>query len=141
MAGRPRFKPTKAHRDDVELMKASGWSNERIAAQMKISRNTLESRFADELQYGADRVRLENLKYLRAAAKAKNASAIKQLNDRLGMSATLRPDGGDLPEAEATKQPKIGKKERRQQEAEHPDTTTEMGDLMARRAALANRLN
>lgn len=141
MAGRPAFKPTKDQRADVETMKADGWSNDRIALQLRISRPTLEKAFADELLYGRDTVRLENLRNLRKMAK-KNASAAKQLNDRLDIAGTLRP-GGDPGQAEAPapKEPKRGKKELQQHAAEHPDTSTEMGDLLARRAALANRLN
>lgn len=128
---RPRFKPTKAQQADVEIMKADGWSNERIALQLRIARNTLEQYFADQLQYGADLVRLENLRNVRRMAK-KNASAAKQLNDRLDLAATRRPDGGD--EAPApVRETKLGKKERQQREAENPDTTSEMGELMAAR--------
>lgn len=141
MAGRPAFKPTKEQRIDVETMKADGWSNERIALQIRISRPTLEAHFADELQLGADKVRLENLRNLRKMAK-KNASAAKQLNDRLDVAGTMRL-GGDAgqPEVPTPKERKRGKKELQQHAAEHPDTSTEMGDLLARRASLANRLN
>lgn len=131
MAGRPAFKPTKDQRADVETMKADGWSNDRIALQLRISRPTLEKTFADELQYGRDTVQLENLKNLRKMAK-KNASAAKQLNDRLDLAATRRPDGGDEPLAPA-KETKLGKKERLQREAENPSTDSEMGELMAAR--------
>jgi hypothetical protein len=128
MAGRPPFKPTKAQRDDVESMKADGWSNDRIALQLRISRPTLEKAFADELQYGRDKVQLENLKNLRRMAK-KNASAAKQLNDRIAVAGAVMPDA-------PTKEPKLGKKERQQIEAETPDMSTEMGELLARRSAL-----
>lgn len=131
MAGQPPFKPTKAQRGDVETMKADGWSNDRIALQLRISRPTLEKHFADELQYGRDTVQLENLKNLRKMAK-KNASAAKQLNDRLDLAATRRPDGGDEPPA-PTKETKLGKKERLQREAENPSLDSEMGELMAAR--------
>lgn len=131
MAGRPAFKPTKDQRADVEIMKADGWSNDRIALQLRISRPTLEKAFADELQYGRDTVRLENLRNVRRMAK-KNASAAKQLNDRLDLAATRRPDGGDEPAA-PVKETKLGKKERLQREAENPSTDSEMGELMAAR--------
>lgn len=130
MAGRPPFKPTKSQRADVEIMKADGWPNDRIALQLRISRPTLEKAFADELQYGRDSVRLENLQNLRKLAK-KNASAAKQLNDRLDLAATRRRDGGDEPVP--AKETKLGKKERLQREAENPSTDSEMGELMARR--------
>jgi len=128
MAGQPPFKPTRAQRGDVESMKADGWSNERIALQLRISRPTLEKHFTDELQYGRDKVQLENLRNLRKMAK-KNASAAKQLNDRLAFAETARTEP-------APKVPKLGKKELQQIEATTPDTSTEMGELLARRAAL-----
>lgn len=128
MAGRPAFKPTKDQRSDVEIMKADGWSNERIALQLRISRPTLEKAFADELQYGRDTVQLENLRNIRKMAK-KNASAAKQLNDRLAFAGSARPD---LP----PKEPKLGKKELQQIAAETPDTSTEMGELLAKRMSL-----
>ncbi|KAF0102224.1 MAG: hypothetical protein FD144_2659 [Rhodospirillaceae bacterium] len=134
MAGRPAFKPTRDQRSDVEIMKADGWSNERIALQLRISRPTLEKAFANELQYGRDTVQLENLKSLRKMAK-KNASANRQLNDRLDLAATRRPDGGDEPPA-PTKETKLGKKELQQIAAETPDTSTEMGELLAKRMSL-----
>lgn len=134
---RPRFKPTKAQRADVESMKADGWSNERIALQLRIARNTLELHFAEQLQYGADKVRLETLRNLRSMSK-KNASAAKQLNERIDMAATRRPDGDEPSNPQPPpKEPKFGKKQRLQAEAENPDATTEMGDLLARRTAMA----
>lgn len=126
MAGQPPFKPTKAQRTDVESMKADGWSNERIALVLRVSRPTLEKHFANELQYGRDVVQLENLRNVRRMAK-KNASAAKQLNDRIALAGAVMPE----PPA-----PKIGKKELQQIEAENPDRSTEMGELLARRAAL-----
>jgi len=128
MAGQPPFKPTKAQRDDVESMKADGWSNERIALQLRISRPTLEKHLADELQYGRDKVQLENLRNLRKMAK-KNASAAKQLNDRIAFAEAARSEP-------LTKAPKLGKKEIQQIEAETPDVSTEMGELLAKRMAL-----
>ena len=59
-----------------------GWSNERIAEQIlvkgkAIARNTLEDRFANELQLGAHAKRLENIEAMERAAKKGNASAGK----------------------------------------------------------------
>lgn len=129
MAGQPPYKPTRTQRGDVESMKADGWSNERIALQLRISRPTLEKHFAAELQYGRDTVQLENLRNLRKMAK-KNASAAKQLNDRIAFAETARS------EPPAAKPPKLGKKEIQQIEAETPDVSTEMGELLAKRMAL-----
>lgn len=141
MTGRPRFKPTKAQRNRVKLMKAAGWSNERIAAQIGVARNTLEKALAAELEFGADSKKLQVMENLEKASGKGNASASKQLLDMFDVASTLRPDGGDLPAPQPEREPRLGKKERLQREAENPDTTTEMGDLLARRAAMSNRIN
>lgn len=140
MTGRPRFKPSRAQRNRVKLMKAAGWSNERIAAQIGVSRNTLEKALAAELEFGADSKKLQVMENLEKASGKGNASASKQLLDMFDVAATLRPDGGDRP-ADPPREAKLGKKERQQIEAENPDTSTEMGDLLARRAELSRRLN
>ena len=140
MAGRPRLKPTAKQRNRVSLMKAAGWSNERIAAQIEIARNTLELHFAKELEFGADRKRLELMEHLEAASKKRNASASKQLIEMIDQAATLRQDAG-LPKDDAPKEPRLGKKEALQRQAENPDRSSEMGELMARRMAETGRLN
>lgn len=141
MTGRPRFKPTGAQRSSVKLMKADGWSNERIAAQLGISRNTLESSLAAELQYGADSKKLEWMQNLEKASKKGNASASKQLLDRYDLAATTRPNQPGVAAPAEARPPKLGKKEAAQLEAEQPDESTDMGGLMARRMNLAAKLN
>lgn len=79
---RPRFKPTAKQRERVKLCKADGWSNERIARQLGISRPTLEQYFAEEIEFGADTKRLELIEAMDAAAKKGNASAGKWLHER-----------------------------------------------------------
>lgn len=135
MTGRSPFKPTKAQRADVELLKADGWSDERIADLLGISRPTLLKHFSHELRRGRDKVLAENLRNLRKLAK-KNSSAARLLFDRLAIAGTLRPDQSTPEEA-----PKLGKKEAAQVAAENPDTTTSMGGMMARRMAAARKLN
>lgn len=138
MTGRPPFKPTAPQRNRVKLLKAAGWSNERIAAQMEISRNTLEDRFAAELEFGADAKRLEVMENLLRASKRGNASASKQLLERFDQAPTLRPDAAS---ETAAPEEKLGKKEALQRQAENPDPSSEMGELMARRMEQTRRLN
>lgn len=80
--GRPNFKPTTVQRERVKLLKADGWSNERIARRIGISRNTLEKVFAWELEDGADEKRADLLDMALKGAKKGNASLIKWLIDR-----------------------------------------------------------
>lgn len=125
MTGRPRFQPTKAQRDRVKLLKAMGWSNERIAAQIlvkgkPIARNTLEDRFADELQFGADAKRLENLESMEKAAKKGNASAGKWLAERYDAARAaehLATRGQPATQPTEPKEERLGKKEAKQQAA------------------------
>lgn len=131
MAGQPPFKPTAAHRRDVESMKADAWSNDRIARIIGISRPTLEKHFAEELEHGRDRVQLEALRALRKLAK-KNASANSKLIDRIAVAGTLRREPGE------PKAPALGKKASAQLAASNPDRSTEMGEMLARRARKLN---
>lgn len=125
MTGRPRFTPTRAQRERVKLLKAFGWSNERIAALIGpkgISRNTLEAAFAAELEFGADAKRLENMEAMEKAAKKGNASAGKWLAERFDAaraSAHLDERAGlQAPAAPAPKEEPLGKKQLRQKAAE-----------------------
>lgn len=79
MTGRPPFNPKPVQRKDVRLMKADGWSDDRIALRLGISRTTLLKHFGTELALGADIERLETLRDLKKASKKGNASAIKML--------------------------------------------------------------
>lgn len=128
MAGRPRFKPTKPQRDRVKLLKAMGWSNERIAAQVldkkgkPICRNTLETVFASELLHGADAKRVENIEAMQRAAMKGNASAGKWLDEKYAAGRAAEqlegresPASQPRPEQPAAEKP--GKKELRQEAA------------------------
>lgn len=113
MAGRPRYKPTKPQRDRVKLLRADGWSIERIAAQLGIAHTTLMSAFASEIEFGADAKRIELIEAMQAAAKKGNASAGKWLHDRFDLARAARQvDERALPAA-----PKLGKKELQQEAA------------------------
>jgi hypothetical protein len=54
-AGRPRFKPNKPLRNQVEIAAAAGLPHNQIAAVLGISRQTLENNFIDELKNGRAR--------------------------------------------------------------------------------------
>ncbi len=97
---RPRFKPTAKQRDRVKLCKADGWSNDRIARQLGISRPTLEQYFAEEIEFGADAKRIELIEAMDAAAKKGNASAGKWLHERFdaARAAPLTEQGEQAPQ-------------------------------------------
>ena len=113
--GRPAFKVTTAKRKEVESMKADGFSDDRIAAQLGCSRPTLLKHFAAELEFGADKVRREQLANLRRMSK-RNVAAAKALLARADIvAATPAAPAGDDEKA-----PKIGKKEALGVEASAP---------------------
>lgn len=80
--GRPRFKPTTSQRDRVRRLKADGWSNDRIARVLGISRNTLEAAFAEEIEFGLDLKLDEVLELAERGAKRGNATLIKWVAQR-----------------------------------------------------------
>lgn len=131
--GRPSFAPTAAQRQDVRLFKADNWSDDRIARRLGVSRTTLLKHFAEEMESGADQERQEALRLLKRAAKKLNVTAIRELLKIIGIGSAaeqfLQPE-------RAAAAPKLGKKEQALADAQRPDTTTEIGELMARRGAL-----
>lgn len=130
--GRPPFAPTDEQRSDVRLLKADGWSDDRIARRIGVSRSTLLKYFADELENGADYERHDALRLLKETAEKHNVAAIKELLRVLGIGSAADQFLQDRPRA-STAQPKLGKKEQALADAKSPDTTTEIGQLMARR--------
>lgn len=110
---RPRFQPTTKQRERVKLLKADGWSNERIAVQLGIDPATLAIHFKSEIEFGADAKRIELIEAMERAAKKGNASAGKWLHDRFTTArAAEQVASRELPaEAEEPKPVKRGKKE------------------------------
>ena len=119
MAGRPRFKPTPKQRERVKLLKADGWSNERIAAQLGVDPGTLAAAFANEIQFGADAKRLELIEAMERAAKKGNASAGKWLHDRYAAASAAHQleERATPSEPVAAKAPAPGKKQLQNQAA------------------------
>lgn len=117
MAGRPRFKPTPKQRNRVKLLKADGWSNERIAAQIGISPDTLAVAFVEEIQFGADAKRLEIIEAMERAATKGNASAGKWLHDRFAAAREAEQLTGREASPAEEKPLKQGKKEQQKQAA------------------------
>lgn len=129
--GRPEFKATPARRKRVEELVAGGMSHDDIARVIGCSDLTLRKYFEDELRTGSAKRRAEADALLWKSARSGNVSAIRKLHEKLDIAATARkPAESAIPKA-----PALGKKEELQLAAENPDTTTSMGELMARRMA------
>jgi hypothetical protein len=121
---RPAFKVTAAKRKEVELMKADGWSDDRIAAQFGISRTTLLKHFGKELEYGADKVRREQLVNLSRASKKLNVAAAKALLARADTVAVAPPAADEAPT------PSLGKKEIANRDAQTAEQGTSWDGLL-----------
>ncbi len=124
--GRPAFKVTAAKRREVESMKADGFSDDRIAVQLGCSRPTLMKHFAAELEFGADRVRREQLANLRRMSR-KNVAAAKALLARADIVATTPPPP---PPGDQEKPEKLGKKAEAELAADTAHVGTEWGHLL-----------
>ena len=106
--------PTRKHREQVQLRAAAKWSHVEIAAELGVSRPTLELYFAEELLAGSSKKKGEALDMLWRSAKKGNVSAQKTLV--VMMADTSARVGGGETKAKAVA--RLGKKEIAQQESE-----------------------
>lgn len=127
--GKPPYEPKAADRHNVELMKADGWSDDRIAHRLGISRPTLLKYFDDELQYGLDSQRLRVLGYLDVAASKGNASAAKMLMGIMDAAQGIGVVEGDQPRPARVRP--AGKKEVEHEAAMTAGKDSEWGDDLA----------
>ncbi len=107
--GRPEFEPTQRQRDDVKLWASDDWAEDRMAAQLGISRNTLRKHFAEEIQYGADRIRTQVLRDLQRSSAAGRVGASNRLLELTGLVGPPRASKPDLDE-DTPAEPQLGKK-------------------------------
>ncbi len=131
--GRPTHVPTPEKRFRVSVLRALNQSHEEIAAAMGISEPTLRKHYLPELKSGMAQKRAEALVLLYAEVQKGNVSAIKEFLRQVERS--------DMRPAKPARAPKLGKKAQAAIDAATPDPTTSMGELMARRASGAFRLN
>lgn len=129
--GRPAFKPTPKQRRSVEQMISVGEPIVTIARALGIAENTLRQHFAEELENGWAKRRLEVTDLLYANARKGNVTAQKHLEHMTAVAAPVP----ERPAAEP-KQPKLGKKDQAIADAHQPDTGSELGELIAKRQAL-----
>jgi hypothetical protein len=122
--GRPEYKPTAATRRRVTIGAGSGMSHEALARALRISRNTLEKHYAEELSNGAAERQLEVQEALFRQAKKGNVAAIRLY---LASSAPI-PTENSL--EVVTMQP--GVKAQRNEQAKSAPTGTEWQDILPR---------
>lgn len=138
--GRPQHLPTNENRNRVNLLLALGWSNDRIAAALRITAPTLRRHYFSELRsrdVARDRLDLRRAELMWREVEAGNVGAMKEFarfmdrNDLMlfGQTASVRPSA-------APKAAKLGKKEEALIAAQRPDDGSELGRLMAKRQSL-----
>lgn len=133
--GRPQFRPTATQRREVEEMIACGMSEDDVARAVGIATETLRKHFVEELATAKAKRRGEVIKLLFRNARKGNVSAQKHLEAMTSLAGTARPAERIAP----TDKPaaRVGKKAQEQADAQNPDVSTPIGELMARRAAAA----
>jgi hypothetical protein len=120
-------------RREVETLKFAGWSDDRIARVLKISRDTLVKYFAHELEHGVDLVRREQIGNLKRAAKRGSVAAVKAL---LALDLVAAPGPkfpADQPAAEevsAVAPAVLGKKDQANLEAQTAEQGTSWGNIL-----------
>lgn len=135
--GRPPFRVTRTLQRKVEELVSCGMSQDDVARVIGCSIPTLEKHFPDELKTGRARKRAEVIALLFKSARSGNVSAQKKLEDMTGVASIGRaPIIGT-----AAAEPKRGKKEQAMADAQRPDQTTPLGQLMAKRSGLGEKLH
>lgn len=130
------------------MMTAFGCTHDQIASILKISVPTLHANFRRELDHGMMLANIAVAKNLfHWATNPKDARAINAAKFWLSMRANWR-DNYTVPVQPNAEQgeddaplPKLGKKEQAALDARTPDTSTDMGALMAKRMASGSLVN
>lgn len=124
--GRPAFKKTKENQELVALLRADGWTQERIAAYLGCDVKTLAKHFSRELQYGVDLIRGMALQVTLQRMRQGNSVATGRLLDlTLDAAAAAVPI---VPKAEKPR--KLGKKAAAALEAETAHEGTGWGEIL-----------
>ena len=93
--GRPPFKPTEEHREQVKLMTSLGIPQDRICRVIGISVPTLEKHFRDEIDLGAVEAHVKVGKFLFDKAQTDLPAAFFYAKTRMGWREKDREEDGD----------------------------------------------
>lgn len=116
--GRPPHMPTAENRNKIILLLAQGWPDGRIAGALGITVPTLRKHYFRELKVRAvarDRVEAIGLLSLWNMGREGNVAAMKEYFRRHDIAISSAFDDSVKEEVE-----RLGKKERRQREADNP---------------------
>ncbi len=127
--GRPAHVVTDERRTRVAVLQSLNKTHAEIAEAIGISEKTLRTKYRAELKQGLAQKRAEALVLIWDKAKAGNVAALKEY-----LRQTERSDLGSPRVMRPAAAPKIGKKAQALLDAASPDTSSSMGELMAKRA-------
>lgn len=123
--GRPSFEKTVENQEIVQVLKAAGWTKERIARHLGVDVKTLRKHFSLELDLATDRAEAEALLTIHRRMKEGNVSAARQVITMAEKGKAVPPQPKahpiqaadlDLPDPAD----KLGKKERQAEAAKKP---------------------
>ncbi|WP_439572623.1 hypothetical protein [Phreatobacter sp.] len=124
--GRPSFKKTQQNQELVALLRADGWTHDRIAAYLGCDAKTLAKHFSRELQYGSDLIRGMALQVTLQRMRQGNSVATGRLLD-----LTLEAGNPAVPIVpKPDKAAPLGKKEAALAEAQTAHEGTVWGDIL-----------
>lgn len=109
--GRPNFRKTKENQEAVGVLRAAGWSHERIAGYLGCDAKTLRKHYSRELAKGADIVEGMALIMIYSKMRQGSSPAANKLLDIIDAGKAAPPP------RDAGKAEKIGKKEQATREA------------------------
>lgn len=125
-SGRPEHEATENNRQRVRLWALADWSEDRMARQLGIARNTLRKHYAAELEFGADHVMTQTLLDLQRQSREGKTAASRRLQDMYGELALPRP----TPDIEDEQPEALGKKAQLKVDAMTAEAGTGWDDLV-----------
>lgn len=132
LLGAPKFKITLVKQRLVGDLRAHGWSQERIAAQLECSVKTLTKYFSLELHGASDRTEALAITAIANKMREGNSAAASKILNMVQKGRAAVPLPSDLDEtteAEDAPDKMLGKKEQQKKGAENPGAA--WGDLLS----------
>jgi hypothetical protein len=123
--GRPEHEATESNRQKVRLWALADWSEDRMARQLGISRNTLRKHYAPELEFGADHVATQAMLDLQRQSREGKTAASRRLLEIYSESALPRPNFAGNDDGEP-----LGKKDQARVDAKTAEQGTGWADLV-----------
>lgn len=120
--GRPQYVPTDDDREKVQILRAQGMSKEAIAEAMGIHYQTLNTHFSMDMEVA---VAKKTAEVMMARYRSALGGSVPAQNKFLELAGAIPPKHKRPPA-----QPKRGKKEIAQTEADAPPTDEEWGNLL-----------